>query len=200
MASAPLWPMRKSRLVDPTGGNLVAAGRRASAAGEGARPIRSAPLGYLDEYTRRRVAAVLLVVGIVMAVLAIADLGPFSDPPTQEELAQETVEEFFAAARASDFQTFCDLLTKAARQNIEVRAGAIAAQENLQGCAEILGTLVGKQFEGSELRITLSNVSGNRARVETELKLEGEPGRQQRSVLLEQSLEGDWKISDPGFG
>ncbi|MGI9020252.1 MAG: hypothetical protein ACR2G3_06035 [Solirubrobacterales bacterium] len=157
-------------------------------------------MGYLDEYTRRRVAAVLLVVGIVVAVLAIANVGPFSDPPTQEELAQETVEEFFAAARAGDFKTFCDLLTKAARQGIEVRAGAIAAQEDLEGCAEILGTLVGKQLEGSELRITLSNVSGNRARVETELKLEGEPGRQQRSVLLEQSPDGDWKISDPGFG
>ena len=157
-------------------------------------------MGYLDEYTRRRVAAVLLVVSVVVAALAIADLGPFDDPPTQEELAQETVEEFFAAARASDFQAFCDLLTKPARQAIEVRAGAIAAEENLKGCAEILGTLVGEQFAGSELRITLANVSGNRARVETELKLEGEPGRQQRSVLLEQSPEGDWLIHDPGFG
>lgn len=157
-------------------------------------------MGYLDEYTRRRVAAVLLVVGVVIAVLAIADLGPFSDPPTQEELAQEAVEEFFAAARAGDFESFCDLLTKPARQAIEVRAGAIAAEENLKGCAEILGALVGKQFAGSELRITLANVSGNRARVETELKLEGEPGRQQRSVLLERTPDGEWLISDPGFG
>lgn len=157
-------------------------------------------MGYLDEHTRRRVAAVLLVIGVVVAALAIADLGPFSDPPTQEELAQETVEEFFAAAREGDFETFCGLLTGTARQGIEVRAGAIAAEEGLKGCAEILKALVGKQFEGSELTITLSSVSGNRARVETELKMKGEAGRQQRSVLLEQDRDGDWLISDPGFG
>lgn len=157
-------------------------------------------MGYLDEYTRRRVAAVLLVVGTVIAVLAIADIGPFSDPPTEAERAEETVVEFFAAAEAGDFDRFCDLLTKAAQQTIEVRAGAIAAEEDLKGCAEILGVLVGKQFSDSELVITLSNVSGNRARVETELKLKGEPGRQQRTVLLEESPEGDWLISDPGFG
>lgn len=157
-------------------------------------------MGYLDEYTRRRVAAVLLVVGTVIAVLAIADIGPFSDPPTEAERAEETVVEFFAAAEAGDFDRFCDLLTKAAQQTIEVRAGAIAAEEDLKGCAEILGVLVAKELADSELVITLSNVSGNRARVETELKLKGEPGRQQRTVLLEESPEGDWLISDPGFG
>jgi ketosteroid isomerase-like protein len=157
-------------------------------------------MGYLDEHTRRRVAAVLLVIGAIIAVLAITDLGPFSDPPTQEELAQETVEEFFAAARKGDFEAFCSLLTGTARQAIEVRAGAIAAEEGLKGCAEILKTLAGRQFEGSELTVTLSSVSGNRARVETELKLKGEAGREQRSVLLEQNRDGDWLISDPGFG
>jgi hypothetical protein len=35
--------------------------------------------------------------------------------------------------------------------------------------------------------------------VETELKLKGEPGRQQRSVLL-QEIDGEWLIYDPGFG
>jgi hypothetical protein len=30
--------------------------------------------------------------------------------------------------------------------------------------------------------------------------MKGEPGRQQRTVLLEESPEGDWLISDPGFG
>ena len=156
-------------------------------------------MGYLDEYTRRRVAAVLLAIGLVIAVLAIADLGPFDNPPTQEELAQETVEDFFAAAAEGDFKTFCGLLTRTAREAIEVRAGAIAAEEGLKGCAEILDTLVGKQLEGSELEITLANVSGNRARVETELKVKGEAGREQRSVLLELD-DGEWLIYDPGFG
>jgi hypothetical protein len=154
----------------------------------------------LDEYTRRRVAAVLLVAGIVVAALAITDTWPFSDPPTEEELAEEAVVEFFAAAEQGDFASFCDGLTKGAQQSIEVRTAALAAEEGLKGCAEVLEAFVGDQFAGSELDITLSNVSGNRARVETELKLKGEPGRSQRTVLLEQSPGGDWLISDPGFG
>jgi hypothetical protein len=156
-------------------------------------------VGLLSEYTRRRVAAVLLVVGGIVAALAIADVGPFSDPPTEEERAQETVEEFFGAAAEGDFETFCGLLTKPARQAIEVRAGAIAAEEGLEGCTEILDALVGKQLEGSELEITLANVSGDRARVETELRLAGKGGREQRSVLL-QLTDGEWLIYDPGFG
>ena len=173
-------------------GNLEPTRRAAERYGPGA-------LGYLDEHTRRRVAAVLLAIGAVVAALAIADIGPFEDPPTAEELASDTVREFFAAAEDGDFDTFCDLLTKPARQAIEVRAGAIAAEEGLEGCAEILEALAGKQFQDSELTITLANVEGNRARVETELKLKGEPGREQRSVLLEQS-DGEWLIYDPGFG
>lgn len=161
--------------------------------------LRSACLGYLDPYTRRRVAAVLLVVGVVIAALAIADIGPFSNPPTESERAQDTVEEFFAAAADGDFDTFCGLLTGSARKAIEQRAGAIAAEENLKGCPEILGTLVGDQLAGSELTITLSSVSGDRARVETELRPQGKGGREQRSVLL-QEVEGDWLIYDPGFG
>ena len=139
------------------------------------------------------------MVVIVIAALAITDVGPFSDPPTQEELAQETVEEFFAAGADGDFKTFCDLLTKPAQQSIEVRAGAIAAEEDLEGCAEILDALVGDQLKGSRLVVTLSSVSGDRARVETELIVKGRGGRQQRTVLLELE-DGDWLISDPGFG
>ena len=156
-------------------------------------------MGYLDPHTRRRIAASLLVIGAVVAVLAIADLGPFADPPTQEERAQETVEEFFAAGAEGDFETFCRLLTRAARESIEVRAGALAAEQDLEGCTEILTALVGEQLEGSELTVVLTSVSGDRARVETELKVKGEAGREQRSVLL-QLADGEWRIYDPGFG
>ena len=51
--SAPLWPIRSSRSTPP---------RRESMRPCTARTVSRA-LGYLDEYTRRRVAAVLLVVG-----------------------------------------------------------------------------------------------------------------------------------------
>lgn len=151
-------------------------------------------MGYLSEKTRRRIAAALLVVVAAIAALAIADVGPFSDPPTEEELAEDTVEEFFAAAGEGDFDTVCDLLTKTARQGIEVRFGAIAAEEKLSDCAQILDEVIGKQLEGSELGIASSNVSGEAARVEAELKIRGEPGREQRSVLLE-LVGSDWLIS-----
>ncbi len=156
-------------------------------------------LGYLDEHTRRRVAAVLLVIVIAVAALAVFDVGPFSDPPTQEELAQDTVERFFAAGAAGDFGTFCGLLTRPARNAIEVRAGALAAEQNLDGCVEVLDALVGDQLKGSRLRVTLSSVSGDRARVETELIVKGGRGPQQRTVLLETD-DGEWAIYDPGFG
>ena len=68
----------------------------------------------MDEVTRRRIAAVLLVIVVIVAALAIADLGPFSDPPTEEERAQETVEDFFGAAADGDFKEFCDLLSETA--------------------------------------------------------------------------------------
>jgi len=152
-------------------------------------------VGYLDPYTRRRIAAVLLVVGVIVAALAIADVGPFEDEPTEEERAADTVERFFGAAADGDFQTFCHLMTKEAREAIEVSAGEVAIEQNLDGCSEILDKLGGKQFKETELRVVSSNVSGDQARVETELKLPDEPGKQQRSVLLQLS-NGEWYVQD----
>jgi len=156
-------------------------------------------VGHLDEHTRRRIAAALLVIGIVVAALAIADVGPFSDPPTDEERAQAAVERFFGAAADGDFKTFCALFTKEARVGVEQRAGALAAEQDLEGCEQILEALAGKQFRDSELNVVEVSVSGPSARVETELKLKGEPGKQQRSVMLTE-VDGKWRVSDPGFG
>jgi hypothetical protein len=158
-----------------------------------------AGMGYLDPYTRRRIAATLLIVGVVIAGLAIADVGPFSDPPTEEEQAADTVEEFFGSAAEGDFKTFCGLLTPPARSLIEQRAGQLAQEEGLEGCTEILRALAGKELGENQLTITESSVSGDRARVETELKLAGKKGTEQRSVLL-QLYKGEWLIYDPGFG
>ena len=36
----------------------------------------------MSDATRRRVAAILLVVVVALVALAVADVGPFSDPPT----------------------------------------------------------------------------------------------------------------------
>ena len=66
----------------------------------------------MSDVVRRRIAALLLIAGIAVAVLAIADVGPFDDPPTEEERVQETVEDFFGAAANGDSKTFCGLLTE----------------------------------------------------------------------------------------
>ena len=42
-------------------------------------------MGYFSEVARRRIAAVILIVGIVLAVLAITDTAFFEDPPTEAE-------------------------------------------------------------------------------------------------------------------
>lgn len=156
-------------------------------------------MGVLDPVTRRRIAALLLVIGVVVTVLAIGNIGPFSDPPTEEQRAEAAVLSFFGAASDGDFKTFCDLLTKDARAGIEARAAGIAAQEGLKGCQEILTVLAKRQFAGSEAAVTTVSISGPRARVEANLKLEGERGHEQRTVLLDQ-VDGEWVVSDPGFG
>jgi ketosteroid isomerase-like protein len=156
-------------------------------------------MGYLDEYTRRRVAAVLLVIGLVIVALAIADLGPFDDPPTEAERVEQTVEDFFGAAREGDFQGFCGLLTKDARVLVEQRAAAIAEESGVSGCAEVLELLAGEQLADNQLEIEEVSISGYSARVETELKLTGEKGRSQRTLLL-QRQDDRWRITDAGFG
>ena len=156
-------------------------------------------MGYLDETTRRRVAAILLGVVVVVVALAVADLGPFSDPPTEEERAQESVESFFAAGADGDFKTFCTKLTKPARAGLESQGASLAAQQDLKGCDEILAALVGKQLKDSELKVTDVSVSGNRGRVVVNLKVPDSRGHAQATVLLEET-DGEWLISDPGFG
>src|SRR5205814_9122454 len=46
------------------------------------------PVGYLSEATRRRIAAALLVVGVAVAVLALANIGPVSNPASEAERAR----------------------------------------------------------------------------------------------------------------
>jgi len=67
-------------------------------------------VGNLSELARRRIAAAILIGGIAIGALAIADVGPFSDPPTEEERAQSAVEHFFAAAQDHDFKSACTQL------------------------------------------------------------------------------------------
>jgi hypothetical protein len=149
----------------------------------------------MSDAVRRRLAALLLVGGIAVAALAIADVGPFSDPPTESEKVEQAVDEFFAAAADGDAKTFCGSLTDQARETLQVNTAQQLRTDEVPKCERILEALA-DVFAGSELTVRQVSVSGNRARVEARYRLAG-AGAQPRTVLLLQE-DGAWKISDPG--
>lgn len=148
----------------------------------------------MSDVTRRRLAALLLLATIAVVALAIADIGPFEDPPTEEERVEEAVDRFFAAAAAGQSKTFCALLTDAARQDLRISTAQRLQVNELPECEKILDALAAA-FEGSEWTTRRVSVSGNRARVEGRYRV-GDQGAQPRTVLL---LEegGEWHVSDP---
>jgi hypothetical protein len=148
----------------------------------------------MSDYARRRIAAVLLVVVVVVAALAIADVGPFSDPATPEEEVSGVVEDFYGAAADGDFQTFCGLLTEQARAQLRANASQLLGEE--QPCAEALDSGLGDVLKGATIEVREVAISGPQARVEARFKPPEEPA-QLRTVLLRED-EGDWLVSDPG--
>jgi ketosteroid isomerase-like protein len=149
----------------------------------------------MSDVARRRIAALLLIAGIAVAALAIADVGPFEDPPSEAERVQATVEEFFGAAANGDSQRFCDLLTVAARHELQVSTAQRLQLNELPQCEKILDALAAA-FKGSEMTVRRVTVSGNRARVEGRYRA-GDQGAQPRTVLLVEE-GGEWRVSDPG--
>ena len=157
----------------------------------------------LSDVTRRRIAALLLVAGIAVAVLALRDVGPFSNPPTPEERAQAAVEDFFDAAHDKDFKAMCGLLTPATQTQITQRiAAALATQTQVSSCAQALQAQdkAVKGQPGASLsqtrivRVDDSRVSGNRAAVDAVLTYPGAKRTQPRTFELE-LVRGEWRIS-----
>jgi hypothetical protein len=149
----------------------------------------------MSDTLRRRLAALLLVIGIAVAVLAIKDVGPFSDPPTEEETVRGVVEDFFNAAAKGDSKTFCKLLTEDARTTLEVNTAQRLESDEPLSCTQILDVLA-PAFEDSVIDARFVNISGTRARVEARYKLADSPA-QPRTILLELQ-DGEWHVSDPG--
>jgi predicted lipid-binding transport protein (Tim44 family) len=145
---------------------------------------------------RRWIASVLLLAGIAVAALAIADVGPFEDPVTEEERAQQAVQDFFAAAERGDGKAFCALLTPEARNTLEIQTAQRLQTDEPPKCDD-LSELVEAAYEESSIDVRYVNVSGTRARVETRYRLAGH-GAVPRTVLLEQNQGGEWHVSDPG--
>ncbi|HMC07648.1 MAG TPA: hypothetical protein VKG89_09685 [Solirubrobacterales bacterium] len=155
-------------------------------------------MGYLSEVARRRIAAVVLIAGIAIAALAIADVGPFSDPPTEAERAQAAVEQFFNAARNKDFKEACHQLTAEEQRTVEQRAGSIAAKQGLKGCDQILAAFLGRQL--SETRIAKVDdvrVSGNQAVVDASLRSPGAKNSQPATFQLF-LIRDQWRIAALG--
>jgi hypothetical protein len=155
-------------------------------------------MGNLSEVARRRIAALILLAAIAVAALAIADVGPFSNPPSEAQRAQDAVEGFFTAAEHRDFKAACDELTEEEQRTIEQRAGSIAAREGLKGCDEILKAFLGDQLAGTKItKIADVRVSGNQAVVDASLSSPDEKGA--RSTTFHLFLVRDeWRISDFG--
>jgi hypothetical protein len=156
-------------------------------------------MGNLSDAARRRIAGLILLVGIAVAALAITDVGPFSDPPTEAERVQGAVESFFSAAQGRDFKAACDQLTEEEQRAIEQRAGSIAAKEGLKGCDEILRAFLGDELAGAKItKVSDVRVSGNQAVVEANVSSPG--AKAARSTTFHLFLIRDeWKIADIGF-
>ena len=129
-----------------------------------------------------------------MAALAIANVGPFSNPPTEAQRAQATVERFFADGHTKDFKAACAELTREAQATIEQRAGAAAAQKGLKGCDQILGLFLGNLVLG---HVDDVRVSGNRAVVDASVRSSGSSHGRPTTIDLF-LIRNSWKIADFG--
>lgn len=155
-------------------------------------------VGYLSIEARRRIAAVILIGAVVVAILAITDSAIFEDEATPEEQVAAAVKDFFDSAAAGDFERDCELLTKEAEAVMRRGAERLLAEEGKRlECAQILETVVGDSFAEVSVSVRSVNISGNRARAEAVLKPQGDISSF-RTILLEQDEGGGWLISDFG--
>ena len=136
----------------------------------------------------------LLLLGAAVAALAITNVGPFSNPPSEAEKARAAVERFFAAGHAKDFKAACAQLTHEAQRTVEQRGGATASQRGLHGCDQILGLFLAKLELGDVADV---RVSGNRAVVDAIVKPVGASHGRDTSIDLF-LIGGQWKIANFG--
>jgi hypothetical protein len=153
-------------------------------------------VGYLDPVIRRRIAAVVLVVGAVVAALAVTNVGPFANPPTEADRARAALEDFFAATKRKDFKEACAILTPNERSQIEIRAAAVAG--NRTGCSRVLDSPLGLALARTRIEVQDVRVSGNLAAIDAQLRSPGTKAPQFRTYKLEE-LGQRWRISEVSF-
>jgi hypothetical protein len=155
-------------------------------------------VGYLDPIARRRIAALLLIAAIVAGVLALANVGPFANPPTEADRAQTALEDFFAAAKSKDYSRVCELLSPSQQKTLEQAAEQLSNGRVKNGCAAAVAAGSGGALARSELRIRDVRVSGSLAAIDASLRIEGVRGAQFRTFQLEE-VRGEWRVSDLGI-
>jgi hypothetical protein len=155
-------------------------------------------VGYLSVYARRRVAVVLFLAVAALIVLAAGNIGPFKDPPTEVDRARSALEDFFAAAKAKDYDRVCELLAPAQRKSIETAAAELAQGKVDNACAAAIGAGGGGALAHSTMRIRDVRVSGSLAAIDADLRIPGVKGPQTRTFKLEE-IKGTWVISDLGI-
>jgi hypothetical protein len=142
------------------------------------------------EIRNRRITAVVLVVAAAIAVLALADVGPFADE-TEEDRARNSVERFLAARADGDFGEVCELLTEPLRREVEATSGAEPGAEP-PSCAEVLeagGRSERGESQSGDPEIVDVSVSGNRARASV-----SRAAGVSQSITLEM-VDGAWLVS-----
>jgi ketosteroid isomerase-like protein len=151
------------------------------------------------ELLQRRIAAVVILIGVTIAIMALTDAAPFFDDTTEEERVADSVERFFDAFSDGDYARVCDLFSPDVATAIE-RAGATERKgKEPRGCAEILEARL-RAADAEELKLAVKiesvRVSGQRAVAEVIIKSEESPKGSPESIELERGPEG-WQITTP---
>jgi ketosteroid isomerase-like protein len=162
-------------------------------------PSRAAgpPAADRAELIRRRIAAVVILIAVAIAIMALTDAAPFFDDVTEEQRVTDTVERFFAAFEQRDFATVCSLFSTDVRQQIETVGATETKKGEPKGCAEILEARYAEVPEEQtkfSLKIEDVRVSGPRAVADVIVKTQQAPKGRSLPIELEQGPDG-WLVT-----
>jgi ketosteroid isomerase-like protein len=148
---------------------------------------------------QRRITAVVILIGVAIAIMALTDAAPFFDDTTEEERVADSVESFFDAFADRDYAGVCNLFSPEVATAIEQAGATETKREEPRGCAEILeARFAAADAEELKLAVKIESVrvSGQRAVAEVIIKSEERPKGSPESIELERGPEG-WLITTP---
>jgi predicted lipid-binding transport protein (Tim44 family) len=144
------------------------------------------------EVLQRRISAGVIVVGLLVAIMALTDAGPLFDDVTEEQRVEDAVSRFFTAYDEGDFATVCELLSGEVREAIEL-AGATQTQEGEPDCAGIVEARFSAAAEEENLSVKVDSVRVSGARAIAVLR--GKSAQVPETIELERA--GDqWLVTE----